>query len=98
MLKINDLTTSKELDTTEMTTVRGGFDPFAGIDFSTTMESKVADVTQAFAFEFAQGNAGAVTNNQAISGGNGITYSPVNQTQVQGNNLSVSGIGNTSVI
>ena len=58
----------------------------------------MADVTQAFGFEFAQGNAGAVTNNQAIQGGNGITFAPVSQEQVQGNTLDVSGIGNTFVI
>ncbi len=98
MLKITDLTSSKELASKDMSGVRGGFDPFAHIDFSTSLDSKVADVTQAFGFEFAQGNAGAVTNNQAIQGGNGITFAPVSQEQVQNNTLDVSGIGNTFVI
>ena len=97
MLKITDLSSSKELETCEMSEVRGGFDPFAHIDFSTGMTSLVADVEQAFGFEFAQGNTGAVTNNQAISGGNGITFAPVKQSQDQRNDLAVSGIGNVSV-
>lgn len=98
MLKIKDLAASKEMDVREMAGVRGGFDPFAIIDFSTGITNKVADVQQVFGFELAQGNVGAVTNNQAISGGNGITYAPVHQEQVQGNHMSVGGIGNVSVI
>lgn len=97
MLKITDLTTSKDLESLEMAEVRGGMDPFAIIDFSTGLTSKVADVDQAFAFQFAQGNTGAVTNNQAIAGGNGLSYAPVTQSQEQYNDLSVSGIGNVSV-
>ena len=98
MLNITDLTTSKELDTKTMAGVRGGFDPFAIlIDGSTSLRNKVADVDQVFQFAFAQNNAAAVTNNQAITGGNGITYAPVDQSLSQANNLSVSGIGNTRV-
>ena len=97
MLKITDLTTSKDLESLEMAEVRGGMDPFAIIDFSTGLTSKVADVDQAFAFQFAQGNTGAVTNNQAIAGGNGLSYAPVTQSQEQYNDLSVSGIGSVSV-
>jgi hypothetical protein len=97
MLKITDLTTSKSMKTREMAEVRGGMDPFALIDFSTKFDNKVAAVNQAFAFQFAQGNAGAVTNNQAIAGGNGITYAPVHQSQSQYNDLYVSDIGNVTV-
>lgn len=97
MLKITDLTASKELAATEMSSVRGGFDPFAHIDFSTGITSKVADVTQGFNFALAQGNEGAVTNNQAIDGGNGISYAPVTQDQVQLNDMRLSGIGNVQV-
>ncbi len=97
MLKITDLTTSKNMETREMAEVRGGMDPFALIDFSTKFDNKVADVNQGFAFQFAQGNAGAVTNNQAIAGGNGLDYAPVHQSQSQYNDLYVSDIGNVSV-
>lgn len=96
MLKISDLTASKDLDTREMAEVRGGFDPFS-IFAGTTIANTVADVEQAFAFGFAQSNVGEVTNNQAISGGNGVTYAPVDQHQSQHNDLFVSGIGNISV-
>jgi hypothetical protein len=67
------------------------------IDFSTSQTNKVADVTQAFGLSLAQGNAGAVTNNQSISGGNGIVYAPVTQEQVQGNYMDVYDLGNISV-
>ncbi len=97
MLKISDLSSSKELETREMSEVRGGFDPFAHIDFSTGMTSKVADVTQAFNFALAQGNEGAVTNNQAIAGGNGLSVAPVDQAQFQDNIMNLSDIGNVSV-
>jgi len=98
MLKITDLSASKTLDHKAMTSVRGGFDPFAIlVDGSTSLNNKVADVDQVFAFGFAQNNAAAVTNNQAITGGNGISYAPVNQTLNQGNTLSVFDIGNTQV-
>jgi hypothetical protein len=97
MLKITDLTSSKEMDSREMAGVRGGSSPFALIDFSTGMTSKVAAVTQGFEFAFAQGNEGAVTNNQEILGGNGFSLAPVDQYQFQDNWLDVSDIGNVSV-
>jgi hypothetical protein len=97
MLKFTDLTSSKEMASGEMAGVRGGFDPFAIFDSSTSIYNKVANVTQAFNFQFAQANAGTVTNNQAIQGGNGVTYAPVDQTQYQDNYLDVSQIGNVSV-
>ncbi len=101
MLKINDLAISKELDSKAMAGVRGGHDPLAALslllDGSTTLKNKVADVDQMFALGLAQNNAGAVTNNQAIQGGNGITYAPVTQYLDQTNWMDVYGIGNTSV-
>ena len=97
MLKITDLTVSKDMKGHEMAGIRGGSDPFAFMDFSTRFDNKVADVQQLFAFEFAQGNAGAVTNNQLIQAGNGISYAPVHQEQNQGNHLDVSGIGNIAI-
>lgn len=101
MLTIIDLTVSKELEHSEMAEVVGGFSELerlsALIDFSTSMTSKVADVDQVFGLSLAQGNVGAVTNNQAIAGGNGIIYAPVTQSQAQGNYMDLSGIGNTSV-
>ena len=97
MLKITDLTSSKEMDSREMAGVRGGSSPFALIDFSTGMTSKVAAVTQGFEFAFAQGNEGAVTNNQEILGGNGFSLAPVDQYQFQDNWLDVSDIGTVSV-
>jgi len=98
MLNITDLTASKELDTKTMASVRGGFDPFAIlIDGSTTLNNKVADVDQGFAFGLTQNNAGAVTNNQALAGGNGLIYAPVSQHLDQNSNMTVRGIGNVSV-
>ena len=101
MLKINDLTVSKELARGEMAEVVGGTHELdrlsALIDFSTSTTNKVADVNQVFGLSLAQGNVGAVTNNQAIVGGNGIAYAPGTQEQVQGNYMSVYGVGNTSV-
>ncbi|MCB1679233.1 MAG: hypothetical protein KDI16_11180 [Halioglobus sp.] len=97
MLKITDLTASKELDSRDMAGVRGGMDPFAMIDFSTDFVNKVADVQQTFGFEFAQGNLGTVTNNQTITGGNGLAYAPVEQNQSQYNDLYVAGVGNVAV-
>ena len=96
MLKITDLTVSKKLEGKEMAEVRGGFDPFSFVA-STTIDNKVADVTQGFAFNLAQGNAGQVTNNQGIAGGNGVSYAPVEQTQGQANAMLVYGVGNTFV-
>jgi len=105
MLNITDLKASKELDSKEMAGVRGGSDltaiaavmPSISLDFSTGLTNKVADVTQAFNFAFAQGNEGAVTNNQAISGGNGYLSAPVTQSQSQYNDMWVSGIGHTTI-
>jgi hypothetical protein len=92
---------SKELARGEMAEVVGGTSEMerlsALIDFSTSTTNKVASVNQLFGLSLAQGNAGAVTNNQLIKGGNGLTYAPVTQEQVQDNYMSVYGIGNTSV-
>jgi hypothetical protein len=96
MLNIKDLAVSKELETREMAEVRGGFDPFS-IFGGTSITSHVADVTQGFAFELAQGNVGTVTNNQAIQGGNGVSYAPVTQTQKQDNYMDVYDVGNVHV-
>ena len=99
MLKITDLTTSKELDSVEMAGVNGGATDLeslsALIDFSTSLYNQVADVNQGFGFSLAQGNTGAVTNNQTIVGGNGIVYAPVTQSQIQGNAMAISEIGKT---
>jgi hypothetical protein len=99
MLKITDLKTSRELDRTEMAGVRGGSSETerlsALIDFSTSLYNQVADVNQGFGFNLAQGNSGAVTNNQSIVGGNGIVYAPVTQSQIQSNAMALSEIGKT---
>jgi len=98
MLKVTDLTVNKELDSKTMTSVRGGFDPFAIlIDGSTSLNNKVADVDQIFQLGLSQTNAGQVTNNQAINGGNGIVYAPVDQNLSQSNLMNVYDIGNVSV-
>ena len=99
MLKITDLSASKEMDSKRMASIRGGKHAGLGalLDFSTTIASQVADVNQGFGFTFSQSNSGTVTNNQAISGGNGVIFAPVNQTQTQGNTMSISDIGNTNV-
>lgn len=96
MLKITDLAVSKKLEDKEMAEVRGGFDAFAFLA-STTIDNRVADVTQGFGLNLAQGNGGRVTNNQGIVGGNGTSHSPVEQSQGQYNAMAVSGIGNTYV-
>jgi len=98
MLNIKDLAVNKELDSKTMASVKGGFDPFAIlIDGSTSLNNKVADVDQIFSLGLAQNNAAAVTNNQAINGGNGLIYAPVNQNLDQYSDMNVSGIGNVSV-
>jgi len=98
MLNIKDLAVNKDLDSKTMASVKGGFDPFAIlIDGSTSLNNKVADVDQIFSLGLAQNNAAAVTNNQAINGGNGIVYAPVNQTLTQGSAMSVYDIGNIKV-
>ncbi len=59
MLKINDLTVSKELARGEMAEVIGGTSGLeslsALIDFSTSTTNKVADVNQIFGLSLAQG-------------------------------------------
>ncbi len=101
MLKFSDLSVSKELESNEMRGITGGTsvpEPLSGLlDLSTRMDNRVADVTQAFGFGLSQANAGAVTNNQAISGGNGVVYAPVSQHQTQSNYLDLFDIGNTWV-
>ena len=98
MLKITDLTVSKELDHLEMAGVRGGTNELerlsALIDFSTSLSNTVADVQQGFGFGLAQSNSGAVTNNQNIVGGNGIVFAPVKQSQTQSNAMALTDIGN----
>jgi hypothetical protein len=97
MLNIADLTLDTELDSSEMAGITGGNAELerlsALIDFSTDLKNTVADVNQGFGFGLAQSNAGAVTNNQTIVGGNGLIYAPVTQTQTQGNWMAVSDIG-----
>ena len=103
MLKIVDLKKESELSRVEMAGVAGGKtglpvpDLSALIDFSTSNVNKVADIDQVFQLGLAQGNAGAVTNNQGITGSNGLIYAPVTQSQYQGNYMDVYGIGNSHV-
>jgi len=102
MLKITDLNVSKELDSKGMTGVLGGNNQLPQslailLDGSTSLTNKVADITQGFGFGLAQNNAGAVTNNQSINGGNGIVYAPVDQNLSQSNWMNVFGIGNATV-
>ena len=97
MLNIADLTLDSELDSSAMASIIGGNADLerlsALIDFSTDLKSTVADVNQGFGIGLAQSNAGAVTNNQTIIGGNGLVYAPVTQTQTQGNWMALSEIG-----
>ena len=102
MLNIKDLATNKEMDHKTMAGLTGGNSLLRGplavlLDGSTSLNSKVADVTQAFGLGLTQNNAGAVTNNQAITGGNGIVYAPVEQSLSQTNWMDAYGIGNTAV-
>jgi hypothetical protein len=101
MLKIVDIETSKDLDRSEMAGVVGGTSDLerlsALLNFSTSIHNKVADVQQSFGLSLAQGNSGAVTNNQAIQGGNGVVYAPVTQTQTQGNYMELFELGKTLV-
>ena len=97
MMKITDLAVNKELNGAAMAEVRGGFDPRAIINGSTSLTNRVADISQLFDLAVAQQNAGQVTNNQVIQGGNGIVYAPVTQRLDQGNILSLLGLGNTRV-
>lgn len=99
MLKINDLTLSKELDHNAMSEVRGGRDLLSLLfDGSVSTTNKVADIQQVFGLDLAQQNAGAVTNNQAIDNKNGIVYAPVTQTLTQSNWLDVIGLGKTRIV
>ncbi len=99
MLKINDLTLSKELDRSAMAEVRGGRDLLSLLfDGSVSTTNKVADIQQAFGLDLAQQNAGAVTNNQAIDNKNGIVYAPVTQTLTQSNWLDLIGLGKTRIV
>ena len=98
MLKLKDLEMNKALDSKEMKSVVGGWNPMSLLlDGSTTMDNRVADVSSAFGLALDQTNAGAVTNNQAIQGGNGIVYAPVKQDMSQYSDMYLGGIGNTSV-
>ena len=101
MLKITDIEVSKDLDRNEMAGVVGGTSDLerfsALLDFSTSIHNKVADVQQSFGLGLAQSNSGAVTNNQAIQGGNGVVYAPVTQTQTQGNYMELFELGKTLV-
>ena len=101
MLKITDLPTNKEMDSKTMSGVYGGATDLerlgALLDISSSISNQVADIQQAFGFNIAQSNVGTVSNNQTIIGGNGVILAPVNQTQTQSNNLSISDIGNALV-
>ena len=97
MLKITDLITNKEMDSKELTEVRGGFKPFATFDLSSTVDNKVADVSQAFGFALGQQNLGQLVNNQTIYGGNGTIDAKVHQDQYQNNDMFLSDIGKVSV-
>ena len=102
MLNITDLNVSKELDSKAMASVSGGNNQMPQslallLDGSTSLTNKVADITQGFGLGLAQNNAGAVTNNQTINGGNGIVYAPVDQNLSQSSWMNVYGIGNATV-
>jgi hypothetical protein len=101
MLKITDIEVSKELGRNEMAGVVGGTSDLerlsALLDFSTSIHNKVADVQQGFGLNLAQGNSGAVTNNQTLVAGNGVLYAPVTQTQTQGNYMELFELGRTLV-
>ena len=101
MLKITDIEVSKELGREEMAGVVGGTSDLerlsALLDFSTSIHNRVADVQQSFGLGLSQGNSGAVTNNQAIQGGNGVVFAPVTQTQTQGNYMELFELGKTLV-
>ncbi len=101
MLKIKDLSVSKELDAKSLSTVIGGGrkmrSPMFDLDFSTRLDNKVADISQTFDFSFAQANAGEVINNQAIKGGNGPITADVDQYLDQDNTMRVYDLGNTKI-
>ncbi len=97
MLKIKDLSVTKEMSAKAMAKVSGGWNPFAMFDGSTTTINKVADIDQEFNFAFAQENFGEVINNQAIKGGNGPITANVDQYLDQDNTLRVYDLGNTKI-
>ena len=99
MLNIKDLAATKNMDSKAMARIQGGKGgPLSFIfDGSTSLNNRVADVQQLFAFGLSQQNAGAVTNNQAIQGGNGIVYAPVTQSLDQSSWMDIYDVGNTSV-
>ena len=101
MLKITDLSVSKEMASNEMARVVGGMSDLemlsALIDLSSSVHNKVADVNQRFGLNLDQSNVGYVTNNQILQNGNGVLIAPVYQTQTQGNFLDLLGLGNTAV-
>ena len=101
MLKITDLSVSKEMASNEMARVVGGMSDLemlsALIDLSSSVHNKVADVNQRFGLNLDQSNVGYVTNNQILQIGNGVLIAPVYQTQTQGNFLDLLGLGNTAV-
>ena len=101
MLKITDLSVSKEMASNEMARVVGGMSDLemlsALIDLSSSVHNKVADVNQGFGLNLDQSNVGYVTNNQILQNGNGVLIAPVYQTQTQGNFLDLLGLGNTAV-
>lgn len=102
MLTIKDLSASKELDTKAMSKINGGTSLSPSslaifLDGSTSLLNKVADVNQGFGFGLTQNNAGALTNNQAIQGGNGIVYAPVDQNLSQSSWMDVYDVGNVNV-
>lgn len=101
MIKVTDLTVSKELSGSEMSAVTGGSDELerlsALVDFSTDIDNKVASAQQGFGLNLGQSSIGAVTNNQLISNGNGVVYAPVTQSMTQANYMGLLGLGNTVV-
>lgn len=97
MLKIKDLTAANELNTAAMNKVVGGLNPFASINTSFRSDNKVVDMDQVFAFNFTQANAGNLTNNQAIIGGNGTVRADADQRLDQDNHLRVANLGNAFI-
>lgn len=97
MLKIEDLAVNTELDSKTMKSVVGGVNPLIAIDNSFTSDNKVVDMDQLFDFKFTQINAGDVTNNQALDGGNGRMLADVKQALGQGNDMRISTLGNAHI-
>lgn len=101
MLKIKDLTVSKELDSKDMAAVAGGLTrptlPSVLVDGSVSLDNKVIDSNQLFGFDLDQTNAGQVTNNQRIDNKNGIVFAPVTQRLDQSQIMNILGLGNSSI-